>query len=66
MIQSIVIDRIKKNALAVAKLNTIKAKLKKQAEPVTARPKLLAPKWSVAQVAFMLSCDDAEFIELTS
>ena len=56
MIQAIIINRIKKNAQAIAKFEKIrKANEVELAE--APRPKLLPPKWSQAEVAFMLSCE---------
>ena len=56
MIQALIINRIKKNAQAIAKFEKIRKA--NEAELAKApRPKLQAPKWSQAEVAFMLSCD---------
>lgn len=53
MIQNIIIQRIKQNALAIAKFE----KIRKANETKTAviRPSLLAPKFSPAEIQFIKS-----------
>ena len=53
MIQALILNRIKKNAQAIAKFEKIrKANEKEVANP---RPKLLAPKYSLAEIEFYFS-----------
>ncbi len=57
MIQALIINRIKKNAEAIAKFEKIRKANEAELARQAPRPKLQAPKWSQAEVAFMLSCD---------
>ncbi len=50
-------NRIKKNAQAIAKFEKIRKANEAELARQAPRPKLQAPKWSQAEVAFMLSCD---------
>jgi hypothetical protein len=53
MIQALILDRLKRNASAVAKFEKIrKANEKEIALP---KPKLLPPKYSLAEIEFHLS-----------
>jgi len=56
MIQNIILQRIQRNALAVAKFEKIRKADERKV--FLSRPKLLPPKFSQAEVAFLLSLEN--------
>ena len=53
MIQNIILQRIKRNALAIAKFEKIRKA--NEIKAVVLRPSLLAPKFSSAEIQFIQS-----------
>ena len=53
MIQTLIIQRLKRNAQAIAKFDKIRKA--NEAEIANPRPKLLPPKFSLAEIDFILS-----------
>lgn len=53
MIQNLILKRLKRNASAVAKFEKIRKA--NEIELVNPRPKLLPPKYSLAEIEFILS-----------